>query len=43
MNLSDLIDRNAAFTPEKAALRFEGASTSYGALAERIARAARAL
>ncbi len=43
MNLSDLIDRNAAFTPDKAALRFEGRTLSYADLSERIARAARAL
>ena len=43
MNLSDLIDRNASFTPGKAALRFEGETLSYAAFAERIASAARAL
>ena len=43
MNLSDLIDRNASFTPGKAALRFEGETLSYAAFAERIAQAARAL
>ena len=43
MNLSDLIDRNASFTPGKAALRFEGETLSYAAFAERIALAARAL
>ncbi len=43
MNLSDLIDRNAAFTPGKAALRFEGRALSYCDLSERIAQAARAL
>ena len=43
MDLSDLIDRNAAFTPDKAAIRFEGRALSYAALAARIAEAARAL
>jgi fatty-acyl-CoA synthase len=43
MNLSDLIDRNAAFTPGKTALRFEGETLSYAGLSERIAQAARAL
>ena len=43
MNLADLIDRNAAFTPDKAALRFEGATMTYGVLSARITLAARAL
>src|SRR5437660_11728914 len=43
MDLSDLIDRNAAFTPDKAALRYAGRSLTYAAFAERIAAAARAL
>ena len=43
MDLSDLIDRNAAFTPDKPAIRFGGAELSYAALAQRIAEAARAL
>jgi fatty-acyl-CoA synthase len=43
MNLSDLIDRNAAFAPDKAAIRFAGATLTYAALAARIAAAARAL
>ncbi|AXK81985.1 acid--CoA ligase [Pseudolabrys taiwanensis] len=43
MNLSDLIDRNAAFTPDKTALRFAGRSLGYGAFATRVAQAARAL
>ena len=43
MNLSDLIDRNAAFTPGKTALCFEGRTLSYAGLSDRIARAARAL
>ena len=37
MNLADLIDRNAAFSPEKTALRFAGEAWSYAALAGRIA------
>jgi fatty-acyl-CoA synthase len=43
MNLADLIERNAAFTPDKAAIRFGGTELSYAALANRIAEAARAL
>ena len=43
MNLADLIDRNAAYTPDKTALRFEGATLSYAVFAERITLAARAL
>src|SRR5947207_5475345 len=43
MDLSDLIDRNAAFTPNKAAIRFQGRTITYAGLATRIARAARAL
>jgi fatty-acyl-CoA synthase len=43
MDLSDLIDRNAAFTPAKAAIRFAGAALSYAELAGRIVAAARAL
>jgi fatty-acyl-CoA synthase len=43
MDLSDLIDRNAAFTPGKCAIRFQGRAITYGALSERIAQAARAL
>ena len=43
MDLSDLIDRNAAYTPDKAAIRFAGASLSYAQLAQRIADTARAL
>jgi fatty-acyl-CoA synthase len=43
MDLSDLIDRNAAFAPGKPAIRFAGAALTYAALAERIAAAARAL
>jgi fatty-acyl-CoA synthase len=43
MTLADVIDRNAAFAPDKAAIRFAGAELSYGALAQRIADMARAL
>jgi fatty-acyl-CoA synthase len=43
MDLSDLIDRNAAFTPDRLALRFEGADLSHGAFAARIASVARGL
>ena len=43
MNLADVIDRVAAHGPDKVALRFEGAETSYSAFAARIDRAARAL
>jgi fatty-acyl-CoA synthase len=43
MDLSDLIARNAAFTPDKSAIIFEGESFSYAALAARIERTACAL
>ncbi len=43
MDLSDLIDRNAAFTPDRLALRFEGRDLSYAAFATRIAAVARGL
>ena len=43
MNLADLIDRNAAFTPDKPALRFQGTVWSYARLADRIDGLARAL
>ena len=43
MDLSDLIDRNAAFTPDKTAIRFQGRTLSYADFAGRIAAAARAL
>jgi fatty-acyl-CoA synthase len=43
MVLSDLIERNAAFSPGKTALRFAGAALSYADFAARIAAAARAL
>ncbi len=43
MDLSDLIERNAAFTPDKPAIVFEGEVLSYAALSARIAQTARAL
>jgi fatty-acyl-CoA synthase len=43
MDLSDLIDRHAAFTPGKTAIRFAGRTLTYAAFAARIAAAARAL
>jgi fatty-acyl-CoA synthase len=43
MDLADLIDRNAAFAPDKPAIRFMGSSLTYAGLAQRIAQAARAL
>src|ERR1700730_6120854 len=43
MDLAEVIERNAAFTPDKAALRYGGRSLTYAGLARRIAGAARAL
>src|SRR5882672_8026463 len=43
MDLSDLIERNAAFTPDKPATIFEGETLSYAALSARIEQTARAL
>ncbi len=43
MNLADLIDRNATFTPDKPALRFEETVWDYTFLARRIEALARAL
>jgi fatty-acyl-CoA synthase len=43
MDLSDLIERNAAFAPDKAALVFDGEVLSYAAFQARIAQTARAL
>ena len=43
MDLADLIDCNAAFAPDKAAIRFGGDELTYARLARRIAQAARAL
>ena len=42
MDLCSLIDRNAAFAPDKPAIHFEGESLSYAVLAERIERTASA-
>ena len=43
MNLSDLIERNAAFTPGKPAIVFDGEALSYRAFHDRIEAAARVL
>src|SRR3954463_7504830 len=43
MDLADLIDRNAAFAPDKHAIRFGGVALSYAQFAQRIVAAARAL
>ena len=43
MNLADLIDRNAAFTPDKPALRYRTRCGATRFFAERIAALARAL
>jgi fatty-acyl-CoA synthase len=43
MDLSDLIERNAAFTPDKPATIFEGEILNYAAFTTRIEQAARAL
>src|SRR5437763_667975 len=43
MDLADLIDRNAAFAPEKPAIHFQSSTLAYSELSERIAAAARAL
>jgi fatty-acyl-CoA synthase len=43
VDLSDLIERNAAFVPDKPALHFEGSTLSYVAFTARIEQAARAL
>jgi fatty-acyl-CoA synthase len=43
MDLSDLIDRNAAFAPDKPAIHFAHATLTYAGLGQRIASAARAL
>jgi fatty-acyl-CoA synthase len=43
MDLSDLIERNAAFTPDKPATIFEGETLDYAAFAARVAQTARAL
>jgi len=43
MDLSGLIDRNAAFAPDKPAIHFAGMTLTYAAFAQRIAATARAL
>lgn len=43
MNLADTIDRNAAFTPEKPALHFQGETWTYAHFAHRISTVAHAL
>lgn len=43
MDLCSLIDRNAAFSPDKTAIAFEGKRLSYAVFAARIERAATAL
>jgi fatty-acyl-CoA synthase len=43
VDLSDLIERNAAFTPDKPAIVFEGDTLTYAAFAARIEQTARAL
>src|SRR5712672_574202 len=43
MDLSELIERNAAFTPDKPATIFEGEILSYRALSARIEQTAKAL
>jgi fatty-acyl-CoA synthase len=43
MDLSDLIDRNAAFAPAKPAIRFAGTTLTYADLAQRIEASARGL
>ena len=43
MDLSTLIERNAAFAPDKPAIYFEGATLSYAALNTRIEQTACAL
>ncbi|MCP3477012.1 long-chain fatty acid--CoA ligase [Bradyrhizobium sp. CCGUVB1N3] len=43
MDLCHLIDRNAAFAPDKPAIHFQGESLSYAAFAARIERTAGAL
>src|SRR5438270_13053762 len=43
MNLSDLIERNAAFTPQKPAIVFEANTLTYAALSRRIEQTAQPL
>ena len=42
MDLSDLIDRNAAFAPDKPAIRFGGDTLTYSALRARASQQLRA-
>ena len=42
MDLSDLIDRNAAFAPDKPAIRFGGTALTYAALRRSASRRPRA-
>ncbi len=43
MDLSDWVERRAAFAPDRAALYYEGEAISYGGLAARVARLAAVL
>ena len=43
MDLSSLIERNAAFAPDKPAVRFEGTTLDYAAFDARVEQTARAL
>jgi fatty-acyl-CoA synthase len=43
MDLADLIDRNAAFTPDKSALRYHGQAWSYAVFSARITALARGM
>ncbi|HJQ57257.1 MAG TPA: AMP-binding protein [Vineibacter sp.] len=43
MDLASLIERNAAFTPDKPAIRFEGRRVTYAAFASRVAATAHGL
>ncbi len=42
MDLSDLIDRNAAFAPDKPAIRFGGTALTYAAASPNASRRRRA-
>jgi fatty-acyl-CoA synthase len=43
VDISHWIERHAAFTPQRTALRFDGADLTYADFAERIERARRIL
>lgn len=43
MDLSDIIDRNASFNPDKIAVRYDGRTFTFAQFSDRIAAAARAL